>query len=91
MNEIPANWEPIIWMGPLRTEPAVYAPPSQLLSVCNKCDFTGPHQEHEIHEGQSLRRDCGQCGRTLGFPLWNRELDPSLKPVKKPRQRKGAA
>jgi hypothetical protein len=23
-----------------------------------------------IHEGQSVRRDCGRCGRFLDFPVW---------------------
>ena len=23
-----------------------------------------------IHGGQSVRRDCGHCGRTVGFPVW---------------------
>lgn len=24
-----------------------------------------------IHNGQSARRDCGRCGRFVGFPLWH--------------------
>ena len=23
-----------------------------------------------IHHGQSVRRDCGQCRRFIGFPIW---------------------
>ena len=37
--------------------------------VC-KCGFAGPHKLVDIHLGQSTRRDCGQCNRTLGFPIW---------------------
>jgi len=24
-----------------------------------------------VHNGQSVRRDCRECGRFLGFPVWN--------------------
>ena len=24
-----------------------------------------------IHNGQSIRRDCGRCGRFLDFPVWH--------------------
>ncbi len=24
-----------------------------------------------IHNGRSVRRDCGQCGRFLSFPIWH--------------------
>ena len=42
-------------------------------------DSDGPRCEHcnspefvdlSIHGGQSLRRDCAQCGRYHGFPKW---------------------
>jgi len=23
-----------------------------------------------IHDGQSIRRDCGRCGKFMGFPVW---------------------
>jgi len=23
-----------------------------------------------IHNGESVRRDCGRCGKFLGFPVW---------------------
>ena len=76
---------PPIWMGPLLTEPAVYSPPGVLLERCDRCHFEGPHKEELIHEGRSTRRDCGRCGRTLGFPRWD---EPADKPAAKIRQRK---
>lgn len=31
---------------------------------------------HEPHNGQSTRRDCAACGRTLDFPRWYRVVTP---------------
>ncbi len=39
-------------------------------------EFTCPKCGHEryrdvpIHNGQSTRRDCAYCARTIGFPSW---------------------
>lgn len=40
--------------------------------VAPRCDRCGATEFAEvlIHEGASVRRDCGQCGRTWGFPVW---------------------
>jgi hypothetical protein len=37
-------------------------------SVC-PCGSTS-WRDLTIHDGQSLRRDCGRCGRFVGWPLW---------------------
>ncbi|MGB7733571.1 MAG: hypothetical protein WBL72_07710 [Thermoguttaceae bacterium] len=36
--------------------------------VC-RCGSTTWH-DVPIHDGQSVRRDCGRCGRFLDFPIW---------------------
>ena len=36
--------------------------------VC-RCGSTTWH-DVPIHGGQSVRRDCGRCGRFLDFPIW---------------------
>jgi len=33
-----------------------------------------------IHNGQSLRRNCLQCGRFLGFPVWYEQRQEDLRP-----------
>ena len=41
----------------------------RVLTVCDKCGST-EIVDVEIHGGQSTRRDCAKCRRTLGFPKW---------------------
>lgn len=77
---------PPIWMGPLLTEPAAYSPPGVLLEKCDRCRCAGPHKEELIHEGRSTRRDCGRCGRTLGFPRWDEPAETPGKPTTKARR-----
>ncbi len=39
---------------------------------CGRCsgnDF----RDTPIHDGQSVRRDCAECGRTDSFPVWHGE------------------
>ena len=36
---------------------------------CTRCG-SRKFRDVDIHNGQSLRRDCAQCGRFLDFPLW---------------------
>ena len=38
--------------------------------VC-RCGSTTWH-DVPIHDGQSVRRDCGRCGRFIDFPIWYR-------------------
>ena len=42
------------------------------LSVGPRCDRCGAAKFVEVptHGGASVRRDCGRCGRTWGFPVW---------------------
>ena len=38
-------------------------------ALCDRCQ----HDEatlYIIHEGESVRRDCAQCGRFIDFPIW---------------------
>jgi hypothetical protein len=44
------------------------APPKPAKAVC-RCGGT-TWRDVPIHGGQSIRRDCGGCGRFLDFPLW---------------------
>ena len=39
------------------------------LTKCDSCRSTD-YLDVDIHSGQSVRRDCAQCNRTLGFPKW---------------------
>lgn len=53
--------------------PALPAPASEALAkptkaVC-RCGSTA-WRDVPIHRGQSVRRDCGRCGRFLDFPVW---------------------
>lgn len=34
---------------------------------CGSTNFTDP----PIHDGQSTRRDCANCGRLIGYPKWH--------------------
>ena len=45
--------------------------------ICDRCG-SDQHKDFPIHGGRSIRRDCGQCGRTLGFPQWQPTQEPRL-------------
>ncbi|TWT86242.1 hypothetical protein Mal64_37810 [Pseudobythopirellula maris] len=36
---------------------------------CERCGSRS-YRDTPIHDGRSVRRDCAQCGRTLGHPVW---------------------
>ena len=36
---------------------------------CRRCG-SGVFIDVPIHDGESTRRDCGECGFILGFPVW---------------------
>lgn len=49
-------------------------------SACPRCGHEGPHAETPAKPPHHLRRDCGQCGRFLGFvprPGNETKKDPS--------------
>ena len=52
----------------LRPTPDV-APARRSEAVC-RCGATTSH-DVPIHGGQSIRRDCGRCGRFIDFPIWH--------------------
>jgi hypothetical protein len=44
-------------------------PPAKLTKAVCRCGST-TWRDVPIHGGQSVRRDCGRCGRFLEFPIW---------------------
>jgi hypothetical protein len=48
--------------------PTREAPAKPTKAVC-RCGGT-TWRDVPIHGGQSIRRDCGRCGRFLDFPVW---------------------
>lgn len=38
--------------------------------MCDRCGST-EFTDTEIHNGESLRRDCRHCRLTWGFPVWH--------------------
>ena len=48
--------------------------PYPMVHPCFRCGGTQSYVQI-IHDGDSLRRDCSQCGRFIDFPTWHeREL-----------------
>ena len=43
--------------------------PAKLARAICRCGTTTSH-DVPIHGGQSIRRDCGRCGRFIDFPIW---------------------
>ena len=44
------------------------APTTPAKPIC-RCGST-TWRDVSIHHGQSVRRDCGRCGRFIDFPVW---------------------
>lgn len=61
----------ILWMGPVLNLPSLEAryADSTPQGVCDRCG-SSERREVSIHDGQSIRRDCGNCGRFLGWVKW---------------------
>src|SRR5262245_47685583 len=53
-----------------------YATPKPTKAVC-RCAGTA-WCDVPIHGGQSVRRDCADCGRFLDFPVWHGEHLPTI-------------
>ena len=51
---------------------AVEAVKDSNVPQCGRCHST-EYRDTPIHDGQSVRRDCAECGRTDSFPVWNGE------------------
>jgi hypothetical protein len=64
--ETPAIPEPIAPVAPAVAlpEPIVEG------EACTRCGSTA-FVDSAIHAGRSIRRDCADCNRTAGFPVWN--------------------
>ena len=43
--------------------------PDALTKPACRCGST-TWRDVPIHDGQSVRRDCGRCGRFIDFPIW---------------------
>jgi hypothetical protein len=39
------------------------------VAPCRRCR-SRTYRDVSIHDGQSVRRDCGRCGRFIGFTVW---------------------
>lgn len=50
------------------------------VSSCPRCGSTVTKDvplDHHPHDGKSIRRDCGECGRFVSWPRWNgKDPDP---------------
>jgi hypothetical protein len=49
------------------------------ITPCDRCHSTD-FVDTSIHGGRSIRRDCAQCGLTIGFPMWFGKIDGRLRP-----------
>ena len=54
--------------APALPAPTSDAPAKPAKAVC-RCGST-TSRDFPIHDGQSIRRDCGRCRRFLDFPVW---------------------
>ena len=50
-------------------EPAPVSDPASRAEPVCRCGST-TWRDVPIHSGQSIRRDCGRCGRFIEFPIW---------------------
>lgn len=60
------------WLASRATESPKTADSSECVAVacCDRCGST-EFSDVEIHDGQSVRRDCVRCRRTWGFAVWH--------------------
>lgn len=57
---------PDVAPSPPVAEQEAAATPTRPVCRCGSTTW----QDVPIHYGQSVRRDCGRCGRFLEFPMW---------------------
>jgi hypothetical protein len=66
-----------VFQHPQRVESDEIERPREQAEPCAgpRCDRCGATEFVEVstHNGASIRRDCGRCGRTWGFPVWRGE------------------
>ena len=62
------------WLArpPVADAPGAPAEPDPGGPRCDRCG-AAEFVEVSTHNGASIRRDCGRCGRTWGFPVWRGE------------------
>lgn len=53
----------------LNAEPAPIIDPATTTEQICRCGST-MWRNVPIHDGRSVRRDCGRCGRFIEFPIW---------------------
>ena len=51
-------------------EPAPIIDPATTTEQICRCGST-TWRDVPIHDGRSIRRDCGRCGRFICFPIWH--------------------
>lgn len=66
-SDIGPDWMTDDWPDPL-------VPAKTVPGACDRCG-SDQYEDFPIHGGQSIRRDCAQCGLTLGFSKWNPPID----------------
>lgn len=66
--ELLAVLRPAPEAAPAVPAPTCEAPAKPAKAVC-RCGST-TWRDVPIHGGQSVRRDCGRCGRFMEFPVW---------------------
>lgn len=70
-------WDSPIYRSPIGPGPIGQSQTSaEEIPVPVLCPRCGSKQYRDvvIHSGQTIRRDCGNCGRFIDFPLWHGEL-----------------
>ncbi len=58
--------ELLTMLGPPSLTSDDFAKPTTTVCRCGSTTWV----DVSIHAGRSIRRDCGRCGRFLGFPVW---------------------
>jgi len=66
--DVVAMLRPVPEVSPALPVATREAPAKPAKAVC-RCGST-TWRDVPIHGGQSVRRDCGRCGRFMEFPVW---------------------
>jgi hypothetical protein len=61
----------------MSTNPFADFPPLAICDLCGSANF----RDRAIHEGRSTARECSNCSRFMGFPVWYGEETPPRPPT----------